>query len=272
MEQKLLKVEFRSIPSEDGKMKISGVVNSGNWSKELTWKRKRFFERIDRGVWNKAIERSRVSGDDIKLLFNHQKHSLLASTKNNSLRLHENEDGMLIMEAELCDTSLNRDVYTMIQEGLMEGFSFGFNINENGESWERKNGKNYRTLTDITLNEISCLVVEPAYDETNIYTRSIDDPDEPVEEVVPQPSIDEIIKKAVDMATQSVKKEYETVINDLNTKIDSIRPVEEVKQVEEVKPVEVVEEVKPEPVVEQKVDVSKYIEKIKKLQEMKGAE
>lgn len=263
MEQKLLKVEFRSVPNEDGKMRISGIVNSGNWSKELTENRKRFFERVEKGTWTRAIERSKELGEDIKLLFNHQKQSLLASTKNGSLRLQENEDGALIMEADLCDTTLNRDVYTMVSEGLLEGFSFGFNTLENGDKWEVNDGKRYRTLLEIKLNEISCLNIEPAYDETNVYARSIDNvSDEEVKEVSQELSIDDVIKKAVDMATESVKKEYETVINNLNLKIDSLKEV--------AKPVE---EVKQEPVVEPvKVDVSKYMENLKKLQEMEGVE
>ena len=99
-------------------------------------------------------------------------------------------------------------------------------------------------------------------------------------------TIEELINKAVQEATEKVSSQYHEVINDLNEKFESLKtePKEEVKeevvvQVEEPKPQEVqqaepvkVEEVKVESVEEpkeEKVDIEAYKNEINLFKSMK---
>ena len=298
MEQRIFSLELNDeVVEEKNSMKISGIVNAGNFSKELGVRNK-FYERIEKGTWERAIKRAEAENREIKLLLNHDGKQLMASTKNGSLELRE-IDGQLHMNATLCNTSINRDVYTMISSKLVDSFSFGFSIYNNGERWEKRDGKKYRVVTDINLFEVSCLSDSPAYEKTEIYARSMEES----EKNIPDEIKDDVEQK-VEPKLNGIKVEVDLTnvdellskLNEVNKSLDSIiekqnviksmnevkveeqpkeEKVDEVKsevQVEEVKPEVQVEEVKPEVKVEEpkKVDLTKHLENIKKLTLMKG--
>ena len=119
-----------------------------------------FIERIAPG----AFKRSLRAKNDIKLLWNHSSSDVLGSTRSGTLRLAEDEFGLRV-EADLPDTQAGRDAKVLIQRGDVTGFSFGFTVPPNGDSWNSDGTE--RTLKSVRLLEVSTGVAFPAYPTTN---------------------------------------------------------------------------------------------------------
>lgn len=122
-----------------------------------------FTEVIDKNAFNGCNMK------DVVLKYNHDdSHLILARTRNNSLKLTIDDKG-LFMRAELIDTTSNRDVYKMIQAGLLDKMSFAFTVEE--ESWNLETDT--RTILKIDrLFDVS-VVDTPFYETTSIYARAL---------------------------------------------------------------------------------------------------
>ncbi|WP_448163234.1 phage major capsid protein [Bacillus mobilis] len=175
-------IELRNVNVElvgsetDGSLFVSGYVNkTGQWSQPLGNKRK-FVEQIKPGTFKRALEQ----GNDIHFLAEHDNKLLLASTKNGSLELREDDQG-LFMQAKISATSWGEDYYTLIQDGLLTNMSFGMQVLN--DTWSKRNdGTLQRSINEILLSEVS-VVRNPAYVQSNIQARSI----EVIEEIeIPQ--------------------------------------------------------------------------------------
>jgi HK97 family phage prohead protease len=129
-----------------------------------------FIERIAPG----AFKRSLRAKNDIKLLWNHSSSDVLGSTRSGTLRLYEDEMGLRV-EADLPDTQAGRDATVLIQRGDVTGFSFGFTVPPNGDSWNSDGTE--RTLRSVRLLEVSTGVAFPAYPSTvgSAQVRSLED-------------------------------------------------------------------------------------------------
>jgi HK97 family phage prohead protease len=129
-----------------------------------------FLERIAPG----AFKRSLRAKNDIKLLWNHDSSMVLGSTRSGTLRLSEDDKGLFV-DAILPDTQAGRDAKVLIQRGDVTGFSFGFTVPPNGDSWNSEGTE--RTLKSVRLLEVSTGVAFPAYPSTNgtAQVRSLED-------------------------------------------------------------------------------------------------
>ncbi len=109
---------------------------------------------------------------DVPLKYNHQDNFLvIARTRNKSLELTVDEVGLRI-KAELLDTQSNRDIYKMVQNGLLDKMSFAFTVKS--QSWDRTGTIPKRTITEIErLFDVSIVDV-PAYEGTSVYARSLE--------------------------------------------------------------------------------------------------
>lgn len=156
--------------SED--LEVAGYVNEvGSLSQPMKGRYKKVFrEKIEKGAFTRAIERAKVNGKPIKLLFAHEQRNLLASTKNGSLELEEDDIG-LKFRANLIDTSLGKDVHKFVKSGLISNMSFGFSNAK--DTWSVENGVQIRTLKDFDISEISILD-NPAYLASSVSARGID--------------------------------------------------------------------------------------------------
>lgn len=122
--------------------------------------------------FTEIIDRNAFNGCDMKdvcLKYNHDdSHLILARTRNNSLSLSIDDKGLFI-RAELIDTTSNRDIYKMIQAGLLDKMSFAFTVEE--EKWDL--ATDTRTILKIDkLFDVS-VVDTPFYDTTSIYARAL---------------------------------------------------------------------------------------------------
>jgi HK97 family phage prohead protease len=118
-----------------------------------------FIETIERGAFSDSLK----SRNDVKLLWNHDTSTVLGSTRAGTLRLIEDERGLLV-EADLPDTQAGRDAATLIQRGDVTAFSFGFRIPAGGDVWA---SASERVLKRVNVHEVSVGVAFPAYTATD---------------------------------------------------------------------------------------------------------
>ena len=128
----------------------------------------------DLGWIKEVIDRNAFNGcdmSDVCMKYNHSDELLImARTRNNSLQLFVDDHGLKI-RAELIDTTQNRDLYKMIQAGLLEKMSFAFTVAEEEMDYDTDT----RRITDIDrLYDVS-VVDMPFYDSTSVYARNESD-------------------------------------------------------------------------------------------------
>lgn len=158
-----MKVEVR----EDSVV-ISGYVNAvERYSKTIREKvdgvMRTFIERIKAGVFRTALKRN----DDVKVLLNHNPKRVLATTKDASAKLEEDNIGL---RAEV--TITDKEVIEKARNDKLVGWSFGFY--KNSDEFGKEGNNETRTITDLDLIEVSILddTKSPAYYGTSIEARS----------------------------------------------------------------------------------------------------
>lgn len=161
-------IEIRAGEEKDGEVYAEGyclVFNS--WSKDL-------------GGFIETIEPSALEGadlSDVRALFNHNADKVLARSSAGTLDLEADEKG-LKFRFKIPNTSYGKDIAENLRNGNIDQCSFGFILDENGDSFDfdEKHSIYQRTLKKIkSVMDIS-LVTYPAYSETSVgpALRSID--------------------------------------------------------------------------------------------------
>ena len=124
------------------------------------------YEVIKRGAFKDAIKR-----DDVRFLINHDGIPL-ARTKSGTLRLQEDDTGLLV-EIDPPDTEQARALVASIERGDVDQMSFGFAVLE--QAWSIDENEQYiRTLKQVKLYDVSP-VVYPAYPDTSVSVRGVPD-------------------------------------------------------------------------------------------------
>lgn len=127
-----------------------------------------FREKILKGAFTETIK-----NDDIRALFNHDPNHVLGRNTSGTLRLKEDETGLLI-EIDPPDTQLYRDLQVSMERGDINQMSFGFRTGEGDDEWsEVKDGEPVRSVKKVSLFDIS-LVTYPAYPQTDCAVRSLE--------------------------------------------------------------------------------------------------
>ena len=115
-----------------------------------------------------------VDLSDVLMLNNHDFTQVLASVKAGTLELEPDDKG-LHFKATLPNTSFANDVYEEVKSGNVDACSFGFEVNDGGDTWTKDdNGNVTRTINQVkNLFDVSVVAV-PSYDDTNVQvdTRS----------------------------------------------------------------------------------------------------
>lgn len=124
-----------------------------------------WFERVS----PRAFDRVLRERQDTVLQVNHDGLPL-ARTTSGTLRLGKDSTGLTI-DADLADTSLGRDVRTLVERGDLASMSFGFTVFE--DAWSvRKDGAQLRSIEELErLYDVS-VVTFPAYAGTDVALRS----------------------------------------------------------------------------------------------------
>lgn len=147
-----------------------------------------------------AITDEVIAKSDVFALMNHDNNrGILARSRKGkgSLSLTIDERG-LKYSFEAPRTALGNELLEMLRRGDITSSSFAFTVAEHGDTWEKRDGRYYRTIKKIDrLFDVSP-VYNPAYSETTVACRSFND----------------ILKIESDNLTQ--------YWNDLDAEIDSI--------------------------------------------------
>lgn len=154
---------------DDGKLIIEGyaavydsetLIGSEDWG---------FYEKIERGAFDEANMK------DVPLKYNHDDSvPILARTRNKSLVLTPDEKGLHV-RAELLNTTDGVDMYKRIKAGLIDKMSFAFTVATGGDEYKSEAGKTpHRTIRKFSRIYDVSVVDTPAYDDTEIYARSLE--------------------------------------------------------------------------------------------------
>ncbi len=167
MEQRIMKMKNTKIREEGGKRYLEGYFSVFGEPYQVFdgW-----VETIERG----AFARYLASGEDVKVLWNHDSSIVLGSTENGTASLREDEIG-LWGSVEINENDQEAiNAYARIARGDVGGCSFGFDVARQEEWWDDEGV--YRTkITEVDpLYEVSPCTF-PAYKATSISARAKED-------------------------------------------------------------------------------------------------
>lgn len=166
MEQRILNMKDVKTREEGGKRYLEGyfAVFGETYQVFDGWT-----ETIERG----AFARYLASGEDVKVLWNHDANIVLGSTGNSTASLREDEKG-LYGSVEINENDQDAvNAYARIARGDVNGCSFGFDVARQEEWWD-DDGVYHTKLTEIDpLYEVSACTF-PAYKATSISARNKD--------------------------------------------------------------------------------------------------
>lgn len=164
MNKEIRLLEIKAV--DENEMLIEGYAIKFNEETLIGSEEHGFREVIDKD----ALKSSNMK--DVPLKYNHQDNYLvLARTRNKSLVLEVDDIGLKI-KAQLIDTQSNRDIYKMVQGGLLDKMSFAFTVKS--QSWDRTGKVPLRIIKEIErLYDVSIVDV-PAYEGTSVYARSLE--------------------------------------------------------------------------------------------------
>lgn len=126
-----------------------------------------FRERIAPGAFDYALGGT----PDVRALLNHDPNQIIARTKNGSLRLYADTQGLRVEIRPAADTQTVRDVLANIKAGNLDQMSFAFRVDDDlidhsGDTPVRTI-KRMRELIDVSI------VTFPAYPQTTAQVRSL---------------------------------------------------------------------------------------------------
>ena len=175
--------------NENNEMVLEGYAIVFNKETLIGDEKRGFIEAIDKN----ALSQTQMK--DVPLKYNHQDNFLvIARTRNESLTLVVDEVGLKV-RAKLLDTASNQDIYKMVQNGLLDKMSFAFSVKE--QTWDRSGEIPKRMIKSIErLYDVS-IVDTPAYEDTSIYARSLENM---------ELELEALDKVEIDKSTNLIKK------------------------------------------------------------------
>lgn len=166
MEQRIMKMKNAKIREDGGKRYLEGyfAVFGEPYQVWGGW-----IETIERG----AFARYLASGEDTKVLWNHDSNIVLGSTGNGTAVLREDETGLFGTVEINENDSEAVSAYARVARGDVDGCSFGFDIGRQEEWWDEE-GIYHTKITEVDpLFEVSPCTF-PAYKATSICARAKD--------------------------------------------------------------------------------------------------
>lgn len=124
-----------------------------------------FREKIEPGAFKRTLEEQ----DTIHSFWSHDSAIPLGATSSGRLNLSEDKQGLAF---ELDGRRLTPQQLDAVEAGEMR-MSFGFSVPKGGDDWDDDEEPPVRTLTDVTLHEVS-LVALPAYPDTSVAVRKLE--------------------------------------------------------------------------------------------------
>lgn len=175
-------------------------------------------ESRDLGGFTEIIEPNSLDGvidkSDVFCVLNHQnERGILARSKkgSGSLILEVDETGLKYL-FEAPNTALGDELLEYLKRGDITGSSFAFIVNE--DKWENNDGKYLRRIKSFDLLFDVSPVFNPAYEETSVAKRSLDN-------ILEEQRQAEEAKKAAE--DEAKKEELNKYFENLRNSIKSIQ-------------------------------------------------
>ena len=150
-------VDMRALDNTD-EMIVEGYAAVFDTVTNLGWMK----EEIDRHAFDNP------DMSDIVMKYNHE-HSILpmARTRGGTLQFNIDDHGLKI-RAKLPETSVNKDIYTLIREGVLSKMSFAFTVKRQEYDYDTDTRKilEFDKIFDVSVVDV------PAYETTEIYARN----------------------------------------------------------------------------------------------------
>lgn len=164
MEHRTMQMSGMKIREENGKRRLEGYFSVFDQPYEV-WPG--WIETIAPGAFSRAL----ASGQDVKVLWNHNADIVLGSTGNKTADLREDQRG-LFGGVEINEQDQDaKNAYARVDRGDVNGCSFGFEISRMEESWDEDGTYRTRILEVSPLYEVSPCTF-PAYTQTSITSRA----------------------------------------------------------------------------------------------------
>lgn len=158
-----------------------------------------------------AITPELIAGSDIRMLLNHNREQMLARNNKGkgSLKVELRDDGVYF-DFSIPNTTLGHDTAELIKRGDVVGCSFAFT--DKGATWDFSNREMpFRKVNNIVgLYDLS-IVFTPAYDQTSVSARSIDEAEAALRE---QEKPQETVNEEVTINTTEERQEAAPEIED----------------------------------------------------------
>ncbi len=133
---------------------------------EIDWGFGKFRERVAPGAFTRGLK----GKHDVVAKFNHDSNYVLGRESNGTLRIKEDDVGLLY-EVDLPDTTVGRDLAFSLERGDVKGSSFAFNIAPGGSTREYRDEEMIVTLTDLDVGDVGP-VTNPAYGSSSSGLRN----------------------------------------------------------------------------------------------------
>jgi uncharacterized protein len=162
-------VEYRAVEGSD-----MGEVFGYALKWEVEYEMGGFTEKIARGALDKA------DLTDVRILQDHLSHLILGRTKSKTATVGTDEVGMWY-RSSLPNSPNGQNMRESLIRGDVDQSSWGFQIRRDetgrriGDKWEIRDGKEYRTIHDISVVFDASPVTFPANPDTSAAKRSRDE-------------------------------------------------------------------------------------------------
>lgn len=164
MEQRVMRMRDATVRERDGGRYLEGyfAVFGEPYQVCAGW-----VETISPG----AFARYLATGQDVKVLWNHDTNVVLGSTANGTASLREDETGLFgsVLINDKDQDAVN--AHARVERGDVDGCSFGFEIARHEEWWDDDGVYHTRIMEVDPLYEVSPCTF-PAYTSTSISARA----------------------------------------------------------------------------------------------------
>ncbi len=171
----MLEIEMRSLQLAHANLRVSRtggktrIVGYAARFNSLSENLGGFKEKIDPKAFEKSLKSSDVRG-----LVNHNADLLMGRTSSGTMKLETDGDG-LQYEIEPPDSELAKHYIAAIERGDMNGSSFSFTVDDDGDEWDDDNEEGIPIRTVRSVRDLfDCgPVTYPAYLDTTVASRSL---------------------------------------------------------------------------------------------------
>jgi HK97 family phage prohead protease len=163
-ETRSLSTSFRAEQRGDKQFVISGYAAVFNSPADIGGQ---FTEVIKPGAFTRALRENQ----NVRILWNHDASKVLATTRARTATVTQDNRGLYVQAQLDPSISWHADCFRSIERGDVNGMSYGFVVDNDGQKWETRAGKTYRTLVDIKQLLDCSPVTYPAGSETTLSAR-----------------------------------------------------------------------------------------------------